>query len=206
MKEVSKVYFTDFRALPGTNLQKKLEKLMKKAGIENINFENISISNENDGNSLGIIVQNNGDISNIKFTQIEINASKMQYVGCISNNAGNIFNINLEDIQIHGNNYTGGFIGSTIETEITDINITDFTVFGYNYVGGIFGIITGENLSYNIGSMKASEGTVKGNDCAGGIAGTGSGGNYQASQINVKGNSYVGGIMRTKSYKLQNFK
>lgn len=40
MKEVSKVYFTDFRALPGTNLQKKLEKLMKKAGIENINFEN----------------------------------------------------------------------------------------------------------------------------------------------------------------------
>ena len=174
--------------------------------LENINFENISISNENDGNSLGIIVQNNGDISNIKFTQIEINASKMQYVGCISNNAGNIFNINLEDIQIHGNNYTGGFIGSTIETEITDINITDFTVFGYNYVGGIFGIITGENLSYNIGSMKASEGTVKGNDCAGGIAGTGSGGNYQASQINVKGNSYVGGIMRTKSYKLQNFK
>ena len=40
MKEASKVYFTDFRALPGTNLQKKLEKLMKKAGIENINFEN----------------------------------------------------------------------------------------------------------------------------------------------------------------------
>lgn len=40
MEEVSKVYFTDFRALPGTNLQKKLEKLMKKAGIENINFEN----------------------------------------------------------------------------------------------------------------------------------------------------------------------
>ncbi|HJJ11876.1 MAG TPA: hypothetical protein OIM48_00965 [Clostridiaceae bacterium] len=174
--------------------------------LENINFENISISNENDGNSLGIIVQNEGDISNIKFTQIEINASKMQYVGCISNNAGNIFNINLEDIQIHGNNYTGGFIGSTIETEITDINITDFTVFGYDYVGGIFGNITGGNLSYNIGSMKASEGTVKGNDCAGGIAGSGYGNNYQASQINVKGNSNVGGIMRTKSYKLQNFK
>lgn len=40
MEEKSKVYFTDFRALPGTSLQKKLEKLMKKAGIENINFEN----------------------------------------------------------------------------------------------------------------------------------------------------------------------
>lgn len=40
MEEKPKVYFTDFRALPGTSLQKKLEKLMKKAGIENINFEN----------------------------------------------------------------------------------------------------------------------------------------------------------------------
>lgn len=40
MEEKSKVYFTDFRALPGTSLQKKLEKLMKKAGIEKINFEN----------------------------------------------------------------------------------------------------------------------------------------------------------------------
>ena len=40
MEEKAKVYFTDFRALPGTNLQKKLAKLMKKAGIENIDFEN----------------------------------------------------------------------------------------------------------------------------------------------------------------------
>ena len=42
MEEKAKVYFTDFRALPGTNLQKKLEKLMKKAGIENIDFELIN--------------------------------------------------------------------------------------------------------------------------------------------------------------------
>ena len=32
--EKSKVYFTDFRARPGYNLLQKLEKLMKKAGIE----------------------------------------------------------------------------------------------------------------------------------------------------------------------------
>ena len=36
--EKSKVYFTDFRARPGYNLLQKLEKLMKKAGIENIDF------------------------------------------------------------------------------------------------------------------------------------------------------------------------
>ena len=38
--EKSKVYFTDFRARPGYNLLQKLEKLVKKAEIENINFEN----------------------------------------------------------------------------------------------------------------------------------------------------------------------
>lgn len=35
----SKVYFSDLRALPGTNLPKKLEKLIKRAGIENIDFD-----------------------------------------------------------------------------------------------------------------------------------------------------------------------
>ena len=40
MKEKAKVYFSDFRALPGTSIQQKLTKLIKKAGIENIDFEN----------------------------------------------------------------------------------------------------------------------------------------------------------------------
>ena len=40
MQEKAKVYFSDFRALPGTSIQQKLTKLIKKAGIENIDFEN----------------------------------------------------------------------------------------------------------------------------------------------------------------------
>ena len=40
MEEKSKVYFTDFRARPGLNLLQKLKNLVKKAGIENIDFEN----------------------------------------------------------------------------------------------------------------------------------------------------------------------
>ena len=40
MNEKSEVYFTDFRAKPGYNLLQKLEKLIKKAGIDKINFEN----------------------------------------------------------------------------------------------------------------------------------------------------------------------
>lgn len=35
----SKVYFTDMKAKPGENLQMKLKRLMKKAGIETIDFE-----------------------------------------------------------------------------------------------------------------------------------------------------------------------
>jgi uncharacterized Fe-S center protein len=38
--EKSKVYFTDLRTKPGMNLLDKLEKIMKKAGIENIDFNN----------------------------------------------------------------------------------------------------------------------------------------------------------------------
>ena len=37
--EPSKVYFTDMRALPGTSLQQKLERLMRRAGIANIDFQ-----------------------------------------------------------------------------------------------------------------------------------------------------------------------
>ena len=36
--EPSKVYFTDMRARPGTNLQQKLERLVRAAGIGNIDF------------------------------------------------------------------------------------------------------------------------------------------------------------------------
>lgn len=38
--EKSKVYFTDLKTKPGLNLLDKLEKLVKKAGIENIDFKN----------------------------------------------------------------------------------------------------------------------------------------------------------------------
>lgn len=38
--EKSKVYYSDMRALPGTNLLTKLEKLIRKAGIEEIDFNN----------------------------------------------------------------------------------------------------------------------------------------------------------------------
>ena len=41
--EKAKVYFTDFRCRPGKNNLQKLQKLCKKAGIEQINFPVICI-------------------------------------------------------------------------------------------------------------------------------------------------------------------
>lgn len=40
LEEKSKVYFTDFRARPGLNIPQKLQMLIKKAGIGNIDFNN----------------------------------------------------------------------------------------------------------------------------------------------------------------------
>lgn len=40
MKTTSKVYFTNLRTTPSSNLLKKLERLVKKAGIETIDFKN----------------------------------------------------------------------------------------------------------------------------------------------------------------------
>lgn len=40
MEENSKVYFTDFRARPGLSIPQKLQMLIKRAGIANIDFDN----------------------------------------------------------------------------------------------------------------------------------------------------------------------
>lgn len=39
MEEKAKVYWCDFRAVPGTNLLEKLKRLMRHAGIETIDFD-----------------------------------------------------------------------------------------------------------------------------------------------------------------------
>ncbi len=174
--------------------------------LSDVRFENITITNNASGSNLGIIVQNNSDLNNLEFSQIEVNASKIKYVGCISNNTGNISNVNLYDIRIHGGTYTGGFIGSTTETEIIDININNFTISGYDNTGGLFGAVTEVNRSTNIGNMQANEGKITGNNFVGGIAGRGSGCKYTVTNLEVKGNIAVGGLIGIKdtNYNISN--
>ena len=72
--EPSKVYFTDMRARPGTNLQQKLERLVRAAGIGNIDFAdkyvaiklhfgepgNLSFLRPNSAKTLADVVKNLG--------------------------------------------------------------------------------------------------------------------------------------------------
>ena len=53
--EKAKVYFTDFRCRPGKNNLQKLQKLCKKAGIENINFEGKFVAIKMDFGELGCL-------------------------------------------------------------------------------------------------------------------------------------------------------
>ena len=43
----SKVYFTNLRAKNNDNLQQKLERLIRKAGIANIDFDNFAFYEDN---------------------------------------------------------------------------------------------------------------------------------------------------------------
>lgn len=46
MEEKAKVYWCDFRAVPGTNLLEKLKRLMRHAGIETIDFDKKMAANK----------------------------------------------------------------------------------------------------------------------------------------------------------------
>ena len=76
--------------------------------IENIEFENIEIVNEElSANYIGVIAYNNGDMNNVKFKDVNISlGSNANYIGCIAQNNGiNISNIILENIMENARSY-----------------------------------------------------------------------------------------------------
>lgn len=111
--------------------------------LENVNFENITLTNNSSGNYFGIILYNSGLINNVNFKDINISSRKINYVGTISYNLGkSLKNITFENIEIQGGNYTGAFIGSTVAQTITETeNVTfeNIRVTGTSQVGGAIG-------------------------------------------------------------------
>ena len=182
--------------------------------IENINFENVSISNTYNGSTTGIIAIAGENINNINLNNITIQAENMQSTGCIGKtDSSNISNINGNNINIQGSTYTGGLIGLISGTfpSISNIYLDEINVLGENYTGGMFGNEnTSEQYSQQLGQIEILNSTIEGNSHVGGFCGyaflNGSSANpyilVQDSMI-IGNGSKIGGVTG-ESYNLRN--
>ena len=161
--------------------------------MENITFEDISISNRSKalgGNNVGLIGQNNGTIQNTVFKKIVVDGYSAQNVGCVGKNNGVIDQVTVQDVKItsdqNGAQYVGGMVGyntgtvTHITAEGTEHGTTyrahyngnttphmadySYAVVGKNYTGGVIGYSTS---GYSDIALKAAY--VKGNKHVGGI-------------------------------------
>ena len=169
--------------------------------IKNIKFENVNLTNTaNSGNYFGVIAVNNGNVENLAFSNVTVEASKLSYVGIIGNHyIGNITNIELDTINIKGTTYIG-FIGCVNNTgsdvAVTQIYGNNLTVEGTgNCVGAIGGYLYSGRMKLNDITIENSN--ITGNDNTGGITGhlicyniT----NVKTRNNNVTGKSNVGGV------------
>ncbi len=177
-----------------------------KTSMKNIGFENITLTNaKTSGDYFGIVSNNNGNVENLKFIGITIEAEGISNVGLIGGmTSGNIENIKLERINIKGKSYVGGFIGNLnirVYSSINNIIGNDVTVEGSeNYVGGMVGYLTGgssADITIECKNLKVENSNINGEDYVGGIIGDARYGNFsylETYNTNVLGNSYIGGI------------
>ena len=169
--------------------------------LENINFENIQITNNIDKqrSNIGVIGANKGKINNVNFKNINIidNNKKIQKVGCIGRSYdGEIKNITLEDITITNTaNYVGGLTGQYANGEIQNIVADNINISIYaDLAGGICGYIS--DLT-NIKNITITNSSIKANDNVGGIGGQRTNGleNGYVYNCNISGNKRVGGVV-----------
>ncbi len=123
-----------------------------KTRIKNIGFENIILTNiASTGNYFGIISTNGGIIDNVKFSNITIEAQKMNYVGIVGSFVfGEVTNVEMENINVNGNSYIGGLAGEC-NYNVNNVKAKDIHVTAVdNYAGGIMGITTGPTRKSNL--------------------------------------------------------
>ena len=175
-----------------------------KTSMKNICFENITLKNtKGSGDYFGIISSNNGDLTNLRFKNITVEAIGMNNVGIIGGEtSGNIKDIELENITVKGNTNIGGLIGSvniTVNTKIENITGDNITIEATgNYVGGIIGYRTGNNNE--VSNISVNNSHITGQDYTGGIMGWNNSSSatyleyFETNNTEVTGKSYVGGI------------
>ena len=136
----------------------------------NVQFENISIENETENSNVGLIVNNTGEITNILFKDITINAPNADYVACITKNENsNTSEIQLNNVHVTGKGIVSGFIAETYATNFENITADKLDITGNGqYVGGIFGNILSKqavkltNISLTNSNILGSQNDVGG--------------------------------------------
>ena len=143
--------------------------------LENVNFENINITNTKNGTTTGVIAITRGNVNNIHLTDITVNAKNMQNTGFIGvTYVESMQNINGNNINITGSTYTGGLIGCITGDfpNMSDIYLNEINITGQNYTGGVFGSRSSNSQYTNqIGIVDVSNATVQGNNYVGGFSG-----------------------------------
>ena len=161
--------------------------------MENITFEDISISNRSKalgGNNVGLIGQNNGTIQNTVFKKIVVDGYSAQNVGCVGQNNGVIDQVTVQDVEItsdqNGAQYVGGMVGynTGTVTHITAEGTKNGTTYRAHYNGNTTPLMA--DYSY----------AVVGKNFTGGVIGYSTSGysDIALKAAYVKGNKHVGGI------------
>ena len=181
------------------------------SNMTNIEFYNIKITNSaSSGNNCGLIKYLNGNLSNMIFNKVNINCSKMNYVGIVSiNQAPEVRNILVKESTIKGASYVGT-IAKSNPLPVTQITLDDLSIDASgSYIGGLIGYESwkekGTYSTYIIGNnVKINQNRSSYGNYIGGLFGYGSGTQVSLTNSKVRGSSYVGGITGDPSNRTNN--
>ena len=186
----------------------RLESVGEKKTLKNINlkFENVQ--------ETGLIKKITNNIKNIKFENIEIQASNdANGIGIISNCSAEISNLEFKNITINSKTNTIGCIANIVQTSVNNIKVEDVNVVGNQYVGGLVGQY--DAPMYTLSDVIADDVDVNGSSSVGGIVGSSSINSnlirITINNSNIKGQTQVGGIVgyrrsTTGPYGMQDIK
>ena len=168
------------------------------ARIEEITIKDINITNETTGSYIGVVGNLSGEMENIKFENVIINAPKRDFVACIaSTTSKKINNIELNNVKVTGKNYIGGLLTKTDENEKTNIKAEKLEIKGEgDFVGGVAGYIpwANYNTETKVSNLVVKDSKISGYKYVGGIIGYGKIKNMESINNHVVGIDCVGGI------------
>lgn len=184
----------NFTANPKSTGYFLIRKITKS--LKNVTFDNFNIETTASGNYVNIIKYNYGDVENVHFNNISIQAPNASYIAPIARHRG----VDLREVTIHNNNmkgvsYVAGLIAQSLNYDTYGVTASDCTIYGKDrYIGGVIGykdyIYTPNNFSYTATNMN-----ITGKSDVGGIFGYGGANNSSISDSTItglNGGEYIG--------------